>query len=552
VWQIIVNGPGRIDVPFVVGSGGAGVGREKSNQIVLTGEPVSRRHARFELRGENLCFEDLGSRNGSKLNGHRVKGKIPLKPGDALDIGAFALQVRRLARLENLELTLPQLDAGGVRRFRSGDPKGRVLLSRARRDRDLVREIEELTVGGLEDELFRPAFGTLILHLDQVGQVASAEQAQRLLEEALDWMLKKVDGDDGVLFLRHRDGLMVPVVVRARAEAQRPVPVSTDVLTATLKAGKALAFSSIREDTRTGEAGSPQQQVLCATIGNGEEPLGALYVNRPDREEEIAPFLDLANAVAVLAERAITRYGVHRKSERRDRTAGLLKRHHGPEIVRAELQEAARLGIDFTPRLESKELGVLVAELHGLDHKVDRLAPERLGPLLTELYQCALGVLLSFEATVERIVEGRVTALFGAPASHPDDADRMVQAALALREEWSRLVRRRPPAERFELRVGLSFGTALVGIVGAPARYDYVALGEVVQTARAICNAAEPGQILLTHKAKRAVTSGISVAPLDAPVLLPNGKTQPILLVAEEESSVTGVTRRAPSLLDAD
>ena len=61
-----------------------------------------------------------------------------------------------------------------------------------------------------------------------------------------------------------------------------------------------------------------------------------------------------------------------------------------------------------------------------------------------------------------------------------------MQAALAFREEWTRLVRRRPPAERFELRVGLSFGTALVGIVGAPARYDYAALGEGVQTAGAI------------------------------------------------------------------
>ena len=45
---------------------------------------------------------------------------------------------------------------------------------------------------------------------------------------------------------------------------------------------------------------------------------------------------------------------------------------------------------------------------------------------------------------------------------------------------------------------------------------------------------------------------GISVVPVEAPVKLPNGKTLPVLLASEEESSVTGVTRRAPSLLDAD
>lgn len=552
MWQIILNGPGRIDVPFVVGERGVEVGRDKSNPIVLTGEPVSRRHGRFEPRGEGLFFEDLGSRNGTQLNGQRVKGKVPLKPGDTLRIGAFALQVRRLARLENLELTLPQLEAGGVRRFRSGDTRSRVLLSRARRDRDLVREIEELTVGVLDGEDVRPAFGTLILHLDQVGQVTSAEQAQRLLEEALDWMLQKVDGACGAIFLRHRDGLMVPVVARVRSGTPGLVPVSTEVLTATLKARKALAFSGIREDTRSSTGSSPSQQVLCAALGSGEEPLGALYVTRPDREEEIAPFLDLANAVGCLVERAVARYGAHRKAERQDRTAALLKRHHGPDLVRAELQEAARLGVEFSPRLESKELGVLVAELHGLEHKAERLAPARLVHLLGELYQCALGVLLSFEATVERIAEGRVTALFGAPVSHPDDADRMVQAALALREEWERLLRRRPHAERFELRVGLGFGAALVGIVGAPGRYDYAALGEVVQVAGAICSAAEPGQIVLTHKVKRAARGGVSVVPVETPVALPNGKSVPVLLAAEQDASVTGVTRRTPALLDAD
>jgi class 3 adenylate cyclase len=543
VWQIIVNGPGRVDDTFSVGGAGALVGREKSNEVVLTGEPVSRRHGRFELRGDTLCFEDLGSRNGTRLNGQRIKGRVSLKPSDTLSIGAFALRIRRLARLENLELALAQLDAGGVRRFRMGETKAHVMLSRARRDRDLAQEIEELSAGDWVEGRPRPEFGTLILHLDQVEQVANAEQAQRLLEEVLDWMLGKVDADSGALLLRHRDGLMVPVVVRGRAKG--PVPLCDDVLAATLKARKAAAFAGIAE---SGPGATTPQQVLCATIGTGEEPLGALYVNRPDREEEVAPYLDLANAIAYLCERAIARYRVHRKAERQDRTAALLKRHHAPDLVRTQLQDAARAGVELAPKLEKRELAILVAELSGLHHKAERLAPERLTGLLADFYQCAMGVLLSFEATVDRMADGTLRAFFGAPKSHPDDGQRAVLAALALRNEWERLVQRRPHAERCGLRIGLSFGPGLVGIVGAPLRYDYTVLGEVVEAAQAVCAAAETGQIALTHKARRAAAGLATVTPAEAPAPLPGGKSVPILVLAEPDTATTGLTHRIPRL----
>jgi class 3 adenylate cyclase len=549
VWQIIVNGPGRVDDTFSVGGAGAVVGREKANELVLTGEPVSRRHGRFELRGETLCFEDLGSRNGTKLNGQRIKGRVSLKPTDTLSIGAFALRVRRMARLENLELSLAQLDAGGVRRFRMDDVRGHVLLSRARRDRDLAQEIEELSAGEWVEGRARPAFGTLILHLDQVEQVANAEQAQKLLEDVLDWMLDKVEADSGTLLLRHRDGLMVPVVVRGRAKG--PVPLCDDVLAATLKSRKAVAFSGITEPL-AGKS-TPPQQVLCASIGSGEAPLGALYLNRPDREEEVAPYLDLANAIAYLSERAIARYGVHRRAERQDRTAALLKRHHAPDLVRARLQDAARAGVELAPKLEKKELAVLVAELHGFHHKAERLAPDRLTSLLADFYPCAMGVLLSFEATVDKLGDGGVRAYFGAPVSHEDDAERLVQAALALRIEWNRLIAKRPPPERFGLRVGLGFGTALVGIVGAPVRYDFTALGEAVEAAQALCAAAEPGQIVLTQKLKRAAAGLVTVAsPGGAQASLPGGKSLPFLVLADQDTATTGLTHRVPRLHDPD
>lgn len=64
------------------------IGRSKDNEIVLTGDlTVSRRQARiFRLNGEYF-LEDLGSTNGTLLNGQQVKGRIKLRHDDVINIG---------------------------------------------------------------------------------------------------------------------------------------------------------------------------------------------------------------------------------------------------------------------------------------------------------------------------------------------------------------------------------------------------------------------------------------------------------------------------------
>ena len=63
------------------------IGREGSD-VVLTDLEVSRRHARLRLLGERLAIEDLGSPNGTFVNGWRVRGRGAVRPGDAVALGA--------------------------------------------------------------------------------------------------------------------------------------------------------------------------------------------------------------------------------------------------------------------------------------------------------------------------------------------------------------------------------------------------------------------------------------------------------------------------------
>jgi hypothetical protein len=63
------------------------VGRDLSNDIVINDPEVSRRHARLFLQGNNFVLEDLGSTNGTAVNGQRLLGPYILHPGETVVFG---------------------------------------------------------------------------------------------------------------------------------------------------------------------------------------------------------------------------------------------------------------------------------------------------------------------------------------------------------------------------------------------------------------------------------------------------------------------------------
>lgn len=72
---------------MVVGPAGATLGRSRQCDVVLDDPNVSRQHAEIRPRGGSWVLSDLGSTNGSSLNGRRIAGPEVLKPGDQIEIG---------------------------------------------------------------------------------------------------------------------------------------------------------------------------------------------------------------------------------------------------------------------------------------------------------------------------------------------------------------------------------------------------------------------------------------------------------------------------------
>jgi pSer/pThr/pTyr-binding forkhead associated (FHA) protein len=68
------------------------LGRGRGCDVELDDNTVSRRHARLRYRDGAWVIQDLGSTNGTRVNGRRA-GRCQLRPGDRVALGGLVLQV---------------------------------------------------------------------------------------------------------------------------------------------------------------------------------------------------------------------------------------------------------------------------------------------------------------------------------------------------------------------------------------------------------------------------------------------------------------------------
>jgi hypothetical protein len=63
------------------------IGRDSSNGVVINDAEISRKHSRLTFQGGKYVLEDLGSTNGTFVNGQRLAGPVVLKSGDVVSLG---------------------------------------------------------------------------------------------------------------------------------------------------------------------------------------------------------------------------------------------------------------------------------------------------------------------------------------------------------------------------------------------------------------------------------------------------------------------------------
>ncbi len=173
----------------------------------------------------------------------------------------------------------------------------------------------------------------------------------------------------------------------------------------------------------------------------------------------------------------------------------------------------------------------------GIDYDSDATARDKLDSLLRRVQQ----VVASYEGSAVQLTIGDkgsyLQACFGAPVVHEDDPRRAVRAALALRDLPRELPFLQP------VQIGLSRGTLRTGAYGGGTRRTYGALGDDVNIAARLMEAAAPGEVWVSGNVSSVLGNEIVLAPL-APLLL-KGKAVPLPVF-----SVTEEPRRATRLLE--
>ncbi len=175
-------------------------------------------------------------------------------------------------------------------------------------------------------------------------------------------------------------------------------------------------------------------------------------------------------------------------------------------------------------RDERKIITVLFADLVGFTARAELLDPEDVREILQAYHTRVKAEIERFGGVVEKFIGDAVMGVFGAPASHGDDPERAVRAAMAVREAVAAMNEADPKLD-LQVRLAVNTGEAIVSLGAKAEAGEAMVAGDVVNTASRLQTAAPTNGILVGEETHRATRS---------------------LLVYEEAEAVTAKGKSAP------
>lgn len=152
-----------------------------------------------------------------------------------------------------------------------------------------------------------------------------------------------------------------------------------------------------------------------------------------------------------------------------------------PGIVNRIVEDPDRLALDGV----RKPISVLFSDIRGFTARSEHMEPEQLAELMTLYFDPMTEAVFSAGGTLDKYIGDAIMALFNAPLDQPDHALRACRAAIAMQYAQRRInatlaERGLPP---LKTGVGINSGVAIVGNLGATLRFNYTAIGDVVNLA---------------------------------------------------------------------
>ncbi|CAN5632449.1 hypothetical protein BH23CHL7_BH23CHL7_15150 [soil metagenome] len=208
---------------------------------------------------------------------------------------------------------------------------------------------------------------------------------------------------------------------------------------------------------------------------------------------------------------------------------GRLRRFLSPQL--AELIVSG----DDTTLLDShrREITVVFCDLRGFTAFSEAAEPEEVMAVLGRFHAELGQLIFQFGGTLERFAGDGLMIFFNDPFPCPDPPLQAVRMALAMQERVAELATGwRKRGHELALGIGIAVGYATLGRIGFEGRFDYGAVGSVVNLAARLCGEALGGQILLAASTFAAVEGSVSAEPLPPMTLKGFPRPIPVYLVA--------------------
>ncbi len=495
-WRLAAIGVGGpIDVepgtPLIVGRGA-------ECDAVIPDVTVSRRHAEVRATDAGISVRDLGSSNGTAINGARVSTG-DLIPGDTVVFGKVTFRLLPQEREPAVADTAPE----GIKIHPvalAADAHTSLESIQLARILDLARrlsgefELDKLiaAVVDLTFDLLPVDRVSLMLLDDASGELIAARSKSRLDEYA---------------------GLRVPRTIARRAVADRAPILTEDALADARFASGSVQLQSVRA-------------AICSPLmASKDRVLGVLYVDsltaaRSFREDEARMLFAFAGLAAV----SLGKLAYADEHRREAVVRSNFERFFAPGVAARIAREQGSI----TLAGERRPAAVLFADIRGFTALAETIAPDILGTLLTEYFTEVADLVFDHGGTLDKFIGDAVLAVWGAPIGAPDDADRALAAAIALQARMPALDARwmARGVGPLAIGIGINYGEVFAGYLGSQRRMEYSVIGDTVNVASRLCGDAGPGEIRVAG----AFADRLSVRPTltRVPDVELKGKRQPV------------------------
>jgi len=489
--RLIVRGATGEAQEFPV-TGSTIIGRSTGASVQVADREVSRKHTAIELEDGRLVVKDLGSSNGTFLNGRRLYGGTVLKDGDEIMVGTTRLVFRTGER--RTQVLRMNDDAPGVLASVAG--------ARPFGPADKITDIVQL----------RRDYERLRVSHEFQSFIRLERDLHALLAKILDIAFDLIPAENGVILLRDdRTNELVVEAVRQRKKDGARVLISETLLRHVASRREGVLTSDAMVDERFSSShsiiGLGVRSCMAVPLLTGTEVRGVMFLDSRDRIGAFTPKdLDVLSAIASQATVALENSELVRKIEESAQKRSFLERFLSPQLA----SEVEKGNIELTKGGTLQELTILFSDIRGFTTMSEHSPPQETVSMLNEYFELMADCVFAFDGIVDKFIGDAVMALFGAPMRGPDDAERAVRCAMLMQQKTKEFSEARRAVGRspIEVGIGLHTGEAVVGVIGSTKRLEYTAVGDTVNVASRLCSVAGAAEIVLSDVTLKKAGAG--------------------------------------------